>query len=863
MTSLLERVADRFEQRTDPVPSGVRAAALARFDTPAKLARHIRPDTVQTPMLDAIDAAIMLADSGEHRFWIINTPPQEGKSTRLQAAGAWLLSQDPSRRIAYASYEQGLAQVSGLVVRQVVETHGSGYAGGRLDPDRDDVLGLAIDPSRGAAGAWRLARTDDVPVPGGVISVGVGSGFTGRPADVLIVDDPIKGAAEADSPKIRRNLKDWWESVASTRLAPDAIVIVVQCMTGDTPVLRPDGTETPLRDIRAGDRIATYERGALAVSTVRNWANQGPDNVYAIKMKSGVVVRANARHPFLVVDGEGRETWQRVADLKPGAYILRAGAEGGSVSRALPTTAPKLSVVRGFASPTTTAHAGPPDMVAEVPSRTAVRTSVTATASTRKTTTASLPSREACAPSADATRTTRERQPTGAASCASTTVTTRQRCAGSSATIATSWSDAGAPRSASALELNTWNVTPDRVVEIVPAGVEDVFDIQVDRTENFIANGLVSHNTRWHEDDLAGWLISEDDPKNPKWRVLSISAQALAEDPNAKPPIGPDPLGRTPGQWMVSARGRTVADWEEKRRAVGRGGRWWNALYQQRPAPPEGGMFRRDWFNRDRIHELPAMRRVIVQVDPADNTGDGDEAGIIVAGTTAEGRHVLIADYSGHFTVDGWFRRAYFALIEHEAQALQWEKSLSGLRRQATRTWKALRFEARTLVEAWREQSTDPFPSDQDPYQAVLHRAEDALSKEEDTKEDRTATRTKLMRLWPYVVRLRAMPTTGPYVKVINPVGSKEYRAMLCAPLFENREVSILSFLSSLEHEMATWQEGQKSPNRMDGAVHALLELSRSDGGTTINPATGGNLPRHQAAAPRLIPRSTDVMIRR
>ena len=36
-----------------------------------------------------------------------------------------------------------------------------------------------------------------------------------------------------------------------------------------------------------------------------------------------------------------------------------------------------------------------------------------------------------------------------------------------------------------------------------------MFDIQVGDTENFIANGVVSHNTRWHTDDLTGRLIRD------------------------------------------------------------------------------------------------------------------------------------------------------------------------------------------------------------------------------------------------------------------------------------------------------------------------------------------------------------------
>ena len=67
--------------------------------------------------------------------------------------------------------------------------------------------------------------------------------------------------------------------------------------------------------------------------------------------------------------------------------------------------------------------------------------------------------------------------------------------------------------------LSTYAFTLDLVEGVEAAGHEDVFDIQVERTENFIANGVVSHNTRWHPDDLAGKLISERG-----WKYLKLPA---------------------------------------------------------------------------------------------------------------------------------------------------------------------------------------------------------------------------------------------------------------------------------------------------------------------------------------------------
>jgi predicted phage terminase large subunit-like protein len=105
-----------------------------------------------------------------------------------------------------------------------------------------------------------------------------------------------------------------------------------------------------------------------------------------------------------------------------------------------------------------------------------------------------------------------------------------------------------------------------------------------------LANGapVVIIQTRWRENDLSGWLQSGENGH--EWRVLSIPAQA-DHDPNKGEA---DVLGREPGEYMLSARGRTEADWEKKKREVG--ARSWNALYQGRPSPEAGDVLQRGWW---------------------------------------------------------------------------------------------------------------------------------------------------------------------------------------------------------------------------------------------------------------------------
>jgi hypothetical protein len=62
---------------------------------------------------------------------------------------------------------------------------------------------------------------------GGVyVPVGVGGGLTGKGADILSIDDPVKDWVQADSELIRESHWYWYQSVASTRLMPGAACIM-------------------------------------------------------------------------------------------------------------------------------------------------------------------------------------------------------------------------------------------------------------------------------------------------------------------------------------------------------------------------------------------------------------------------------------------------------------------------------------------------------------------------------------------------------------------------------------------------------------------------------------------------------------
>lgn len=106
--------------------------------------------------------------------------------------------------------------------------------------------------------------------------------------------------------------------------------------------------------------------------------------------------------------------------------------------------------------------------------------------------------------------------------------------------------------------------------------------------------------TRWHEDDICGRLLNPSIVEPEDWDILNIPA--VCESPN-------DPLGREIGETIWPEHGYDK-EWAEQTKAAV-GSYAWAGMYQQRPAPLEGGLFKRGNFNYYKV--APQAFNQIVQ----------------------------------------------------------------------------------------------------------------------------------------------------------------------------------------------------------------------------------------------------------
>jgi predicted phage terminase large subunit-like protein len=102
--------------------------------------------------------------------------------------------------------------------------------------------------------------------------------------------------------------------------------------------------------------------------------------------------------------------------------------------------------------------------------------------------------------------------------------------------------------------------------------------------------------TRWDHHDMTAWLLEQEAEENPEhWTVLNLPAIAEPESISMQIPhtCRKVPDWRQPGEPLCPER--VPLDVLQRIRTR-LGSYWWNALYQQRPSPAEGLLFRKGWI---------------------------------------------------------------------------------------------------------------------------------------------------------------------------------------------------------------------------------------------------------------------------
>ena len=143
--------------------------------------------------------------SGKIKRLIINLPPRHTKTETITIRyPIYRMYRTPGIRVAICCYNQVQANKYSRRARAAAV-----------------MAGIQLSTERAATEEWETLAG------GGMMARGVGSGVTGNGYDLIVIDDPVKSRAEAESATYRDAVWDWYREDIYTRLEPGGAIIGV------------------------------------------------------------------------------------------------------------------------------------------------------------------------------------------------------------------------------------------------------------------------------------------------------------------------------------------------------------------------------------------------------------------------------------------------------------------------------------------------------------------------------------------------------------------------------------------------------------------------------------------------------------
>lgn len=184
---------------------------LIATSTPALFAFHCSKHRwYPAEHLVLLSEYLMDVAAGVIKHLMVFMPPRSGKSTIIsQYFPAWYLGKFPDRRVILTSYESSFAAQWGYKARNIVAEHGH-------------LFNIRVSKDSAAKDSWDLEGH-----AGGMNTAGAGGAITGRGGNLVIIDDIIKNAEEANSKTQRDKVYEWYRSTLYTRLEPDGSIVLM------------------------------------------------------------------------------------------------------------------------------------------------------------------------------------------------------------------------------------------------------------------------------------------------------------------------------------------------------------------------------------------------------------------------------------------------------------------------------------------------------------------------------------------------------------------------------------------------------------------------------------------------------------
>lgn len=174
-----------------------------------------KPDRLY--LMDVCNEFQSFLSDDEHDVLVLNMPPRHGKSRTLGKFVEWLLGNDHSKKIMTGSYNETLSTVFSKSVRNNIQET-------KADENKvvySDIFDAKIKYGDGAMNLWSLEDGYN-----NYLATSPKGTATGFGADIIIIDDVIKSAEEANNAAVLEGHWEWFINTMLSRLETGGKIII-------------------------------------------------------------------------------------------------------------------------------------------------------------------------------------------------------------------------------------------------------------------------------------------------------------------------------------------------------------------------------------------------------------------------------------------------------------------------------------------------------------------------------------------------------------------------------------------------------------------------------------------------------------
>jgi len=180
------------------------------YALPGGLARLAYPTWMYGPHLKYLEDLVLKIASGKSLFICLSLPPRHGKTVFVsRVLTAWFLGRFPEKRVMLVTHTMNFSRTQSRHARNILATYGK------------QVFDMQLARDVKSAAEWDVDGH-----AGGMEALGAGSAIQGKGADLMILDDLVKGMEMARNHTLLEKQWEWFGADVYPRLEPGGSIII-------------------------------------------------------------------------------------------------------------------------------------------------------------------------------------------------------------------------------------------------------------------------------------------------------------------------------------------------------------------------------------------------------------------------------------------------------------------------------------------------------------------------------------------------------------------------------------------------------------------------------------------------------------